>query len=81
MCVNATAPGFFTGDQNRDLLLDAEGNLTQRGRRIIDHTPAGRFGVPEELISTLIWLRSPGARFANGVVVPMDGGFSACSLV
>jgi len=77
--VNAIAPGFFIGDQNRDLLLDREGNLTQRGRTIIDHTPAGRFGEPEELISTLIWLCSPGARFVNGVVLPVDGGFSAFS--
>ncbi len=77
--VNAIAPGFFIGDQNRDLLLDPEGNLTQRGRTIIDHTPAGRFGEPEELISTLIWLCSPGARFVNGVVLPVDGGFSAFS--
>lgn len=77
--VNAIAPGFFIGDQNRDLLLDREGNLTPRGRTIIDHTPAGRFGEPEELISTLIWLCSPGARFVNGVVLPVDGGFSAFS--
>ncbi len=77
--VNAIAPGFFIGDQNRDLLLDPEGNLTQRGRTIIDHTPAGRFGEPEELVSTLIWLCSPGARFVNGVVLPVDGGFSAFS--
>jgi NAD(P)-dependent dehydrogenase (short-subunit alcohol dehydrogenase family) len=79
MRVNAIAPGFFIGDQNRDLLLNRDGGLTQRGQTIIDHTPAGRFGEPEELISTLIWLCSPGARFVNGVVVPVDGGFSAFS--
>ncbi|MBV9786932.1 MAG: SDR family oxidoreductase [Chloroflexi bacterium] len=79
MRVNAIAPGFFIGEQNRDLLLNADNSLTQRGQTIIDHTPAGRFGEPDELISTLIWLCSPGARFVNGVVVPVDGGFSAFS--
>lgn len=79
MRVNAIAPGFFIGEQNRDLLLNSDGSLTQRGQTIIDHTPAGRFGEPGELISTLIWLCSPGARFVNGVVVPVDGGFSAFS--
>lgn len=79
MRVNAIAPGFFIGEQNRDLLLNADGSLTQRGQTIIDHTPAGRFGAADELVSTLIWLCSPGARFVNGVVVPVDGGFSAFS--
>ena len=77
--VNAIAPGFFIGDQNRRLLIDEAGNLTPRGQTIIDHTPAGRFGEPDELVSTLIWLCSPGASFVNGVVVPVDGGFSAFS--
>jgi len=77
--VNAIAPGFFVGDQNRALLLNDDGSLTQRGQTIIDHTPAGRFGQPEELLGTLIWLCGPGARFVNGVVVPVDGGFSAFS--
>jgi NAD(P)-dependent dehydrogenase (short-subunit alcohol dehydrogenase family) len=77
--VNAIAPGFFIGEQNRSLLLDAEGQLTPRGRSIIDHTPAGRFGEAEELVSTLIWLCGPGASFVNGVVVPVDGGFSIFS--
>jgi NAD(P)-dependent dehydrogenase (short-subunit alcohol dehydrogenase family) len=77
--VNAIAPGFFIGDQNRALLIDSEGNLTERGRRIIDHTPAGRFGEPEDLVSTLLWLCGPGSRFVTGVVVPVDGGFSAFS--
>ena len=77
--VNAIAPGFFIGDQNRDLLLNDDGSLTPRGQLIIDHTPAGRFGEPGELVSTLIWLCSPGARFVNGIVVPVDGGFSAFS--
>ncbi|GAB4115503.1 MAG: SDR family oxidoreductase [Roseiflexaceae bacterium] len=77
--VNAIAPGFFVGEQNRALLLKPDGSLTPRGQTIIDHTPAGRFGVPEELISTLIWLCSPGSSFVNGVVVPVDGGFGAFS--
>jgi NAD(P)-dependent dehydrogenase (short-subunit alcohol dehydrogenase family) len=77
--VNAIAPGFFVGDQNRALLLNDNGSLTPRGQTIIDHTPAGRFGEPAELISTLLWLCGPGASFVNGVVVPIDGGFSAFS--
>ena len=77
--VNAIAPGFFIGDQNRALLLNADNTLTTRGQTIIDHTPAGRFGDPADLISTLIWLCGPGASFVNGVVVPVDGGFGAFS--
>jgi len=77
--VNAIAPGFFIGEQNRSFLLNEDGTLTARGQTIIDHTPAGRFGEPDELISTLIWLCSPGASFVNGIVVPVDGGFSAFS--
>jgi NAD(P)-dependent dehydrogenase (short-subunit alcohol dehydrogenase family) len=77
--VNAIAPGFFIGDQNRRLLLNEDGSLTARGQSIVEHTPAGRFGTPDELVSTLIWLCSPGARFVNGVVVAVDGGFGAFS--
>ncbi len=77
--VNAIAPGFFIGDQNRALLLNSDGSLTNRGQAIVAHTPAGRFGEPGELISTLIWLCSPGASFVNGVVVPVDGGFAITS--
>jgi NAD(P)-dependent dehydrogenase (short-subunit alcohol dehydrogenase family) len=77
--VNAIAPGFFVGEQNRALLLNEDGTLTERGQAIIDHTPAGRFGEPDDLISTLIWLCGPGASFVNGIVVPVDGGFSAFS--
>jgi NAD(P)-dependent dehydrogenase (short-subunit alcohol dehydrogenase family) len=79
MRVNAIAPGFFVGEQNRALLLDEDGTLTARGQTIIEHTPAGRFGEPEDLIGTLIWLCSPGASFVNGIVVPVDGGFGAFS--
>lgn len=77
--VNAIAPGFFVGEQNRRLLLDEDGGLTERGRTIVDHTPAGRFGDADELIGTLLWLCGPGASFVTGTVVPVDGGFSAFS--
>jgi NAD(P)-dependent dehydrogenase (short-subunit alcohol dehydrogenase family) len=77
--VNAIAPGFFIGEQNRALLLNEDGSLTARGQMIIDHTPAGRFGEPDELIGALIWLCSPGAGFVNGSVVAVDGGFGAFS--
>jgi NAD(P)-dependent dehydrogenase (short-subunit alcohol dehydrogenase family) len=77
--VNAVAPGFFLGEQNRALLVNEDGSLTERGRAIIEHTPVGRFGEPEELTGTVIWLCSPAANFVNGVVVPVDGGFSAFS--
>jgi NAD(P)-dependent dehydrogenase (short-subunit alcohol dehydrogenase family) len=76
--VNALAPGFFLTEQNRFLLTDDEsGELTPRGRTIIDHTPMGRFGSPEDLIGAALWLLSDGASFVTGVVVPVDGGFSA----
>lgn len=76
--VNAIAPGFFLTEQNRFLLTDKEtGALTPRGQTIIDHTPMGRFGEPEELVGILIWLLSSGARFVTGTVIPVDGGFSA----
>ena len=77
--VNAIAPGFFIGEQNRRLLLNEDNSLTARGQTVIDHTPAGRFGEAEELVGALIWLCSPAAAFVNGVVVPIDGGFSAFS--
>lgn len=77
--VNALAPGFFLTDQNRSLLTTGSGGLTDRGRIIMDHTPMGRFGEPDDLLGTLMWLCSDGARFVTGVVVPIDGGFSAFS--
>jgi NAD(P)-dependent dehydrogenase (short-subunit alcohol dehydrogenase family) len=78
--VNALAPGFFLTEQNRFLLTDeATGDLTPRGQTIIDHTPMGRFGDPEDLVSTMLWLLSDGANFVTGIVVPVDGGFSAFS--
>ncbi|TFG71298.1 MAG: SDR family oxidoreductase, partial [Anaerolineales bacterium] len=78
--VNALAPGFFLTEQNRFLLTDAEtGDLTTRGKTIIDQTPMARFGDPEDLVSTMLWLLSDGAVFITGIVVPIDGGFSAFS--
>jgi len=81
--VNAIAPGFFMTEQNRFLLTDEPtGDLTPRGRSIIKHTPMGRFGSPKDLIGTVIWLLSPAASsFVTGIVVPVDGGFSAFSRV
>ena len=78
--VNAIAPGFFLTEQNRFLLTDKEtGQLTARGKTIIAHTPQDRFGTPEDLLGTLLWLVSPASAFVTGVVVPVDGGFSVYS--
>ena len=78
--VNAIAPGFFLTEQNRFLLTDEKtGELTARGKTIIDHTPMGRFGQANELIGTVMWLLSDAAKFVTGVVVPIDGGFNAFS--
>jgi len=78
--VNAIAPGFFLTDQNRYLLTDkATGKRTARGEQIIGHTPMGRYGEPEDLTGTVLFLLSPGAAFITGVVIPIDGGFSAFS--
>lgn len=86
--VNAIAPGFFLTEQNRFLLTDKKTGdrfdklttrLTDRGKVIIEHTPMGRFGQPEDLIGTVMWLLSDAAKFVTGVVVPVDGGFSAFS--
>ncbi|WP_396635741.1 SDR family oxidoreductase [Maribacter sp. R77961] len=77
--VNALAPGFFLTDQNRALLTEGDGSLTPRGNTIIGQTPMGRFGTPEDLVGTTLWLCGEGAAFVTGVVVPVDGGFSAFS--
>jgi NAD(P)-dependent dehydrogenase (short-subunit alcohol dehydrogenase family) len=78
--VNAIAPGFFLTDQNRYLMVDAQsGALTPRAQAIVDHTPMGRLGAPEDLLGTLLWLASPASTFVTGVVIPVDGGFSAYS--
>lgn len=77
--VNAMAPGFFLTEQNRRLLTKEDGSLTDRGNTIIQHTPMQRFGTPEDLDGTLLWLCGSGSAFVTGVVVPIDGGFSAFS--
>jgi NAD(P)-dependent dehydrogenase (short-subunit alcohol dehydrogenase family) len=78
--VNAIAPGFFLTEQNRALLKNEDGTFTERAHKIISQTPMSRFGDKEELIGTLLWLVDGGASgFVNGIVVPVDGGFSAYS--
>jgi NAD(P)-dependent dehydrogenase (short-subunit alcohol dehydrogenase family) len=78
--VNALAPGFFLTDQNRFLLTNAnDGSLSERGKKILDLTPMGRFGEPKDLIGPMLWLLSPASAFVTGIVVPVDGGFSAFS--
>jgi NAD(P)-dependent dehydrogenase (short-subunit alcohol dehydrogenase family) len=77
--VNALAPGFFLTDQNRSLLTNEDGSLTKRGQQIIDQTPMNRYGEPEDLVGTTLWLCSEGSKFVTGVVVPIDGGFAAYS--
>lgn len=78
--VNAIAPGFLLTEQNRYLLIDEKtGAPTRRGELVIQHTPMGRYGSPEELVGTVIWLVSDAAKFVNGAVIPIDGGFAAFS--
>jgi len=77
--VNAIAPGFFLTSQNRYLLFDKDEKLTGRGQSIITHTPMAEFGKPEDLIGACIWLASDASRFVTGIVIPIDGGFSAYS--
>lgn len=77
--VNAIAPGFFLAEQNRSVLINADGSYTTRARTIIDRTPMGRFGAPDELVGAVQWLCSDAASFVTGVVIPVDGGFSAFS--
>ncbi|MCR9286243.1 MAG: SDR family oxidoreductase [Bacteroidetes bacterium] len=77
--VNAIAPGFFIADQNRNLLLNKDNSLTARGETIINQTPMKRFGEPDDLISTILWLCDDRSSFITGIVVPVDGGFSAFS--
>jgi NAD(P)-dependent dehydrogenase (short-subunit alcohol dehydrogenase family) len=78
--VNAIAPGFFLTAQNEYLLVDKDsGGLTPRGQAIATHTPMARFGRPEDLLGAVLWLLSPASAFVTGIVVPIDGGFSAFS--
>ncbi len=78
--VNAIAPGFFLTDQNRFLLVDKDtGRPTPRGETIMAHTPMGHYGAPEDLVGAAVWLASDASRFVTGIVLPVDGGFSAFS--
>jgi NAD(P)-dependent dehydrogenase (short-subunit alcohol dehydrogenase family) len=77
--VNALSPGFFLTEQNRTLLTNEDGSLTERGNKILSQTPMGRFGQPNDLDSTLLWLCNPDSRFVTGIVVAVDGGFLAYS--
>ena len=78
--VNAISPGFFIGEQNRALLLKPDGNLTPRGEKIIDHTPMGRFGKPEDIDGALLFLCSDMSKFVTGTIIVVDGGFAATSI-
>jgi NAD(P)-dependent dehydrogenase (short-subunit alcohol dehydrogenase family) len=75
--VNAIAPGFFLTGQNKTLLTNADGSLTERGQQIVDNTPMGRFGHPDELFGALHWLCSDASKFVTGTIVSVDGGFGA----
>jgi NAD(P)-dependent dehydrogenase (short-subunit alcohol dehydrogenase family) len=77
--VNAVAPGFFLSEQNRAVMVNPDGSYTDRAESVIDHTPMGRLGSPDELTGTVRWLCSDAASFVTGVVVPVDGGFSVFS--
>ena len=77
--VNAVAPGFFSAKHNRDVMLNPDGSYTKRTETVIQNTPMGRLGDPDELPGAVHWLCSDAASFVTGVVIPVDGGFSAFS--
>jgi NAD(P)-dependent dehydrogenase (short-subunit alcohol dehydrogenase family) len=77
--VNAIAPGFFIGDQNRAVLINPDGSLTDRSKKVLAKTPFGRFGDIDELNGTVQFLCSEAARFVSGAIISVDGGFSAFS--
>lgn len=77
--VNAIAPGFFIAEQNRALLVQPDGQYTERAQKILANTPMGRFGKPDDLVGTLLWLVSDASKFVTGTVVNVDGGFNASS--
>ena len=77
--VNAIAPGFFVSEQNRNVLIKPDGSFTDRAQKIVERTPMGRFGKPEELVGAVQWLCSDAASFVTGTVIPIDGGFAAFS--
>ncbi|RUT72305.1 SDR family oxidoreductase [Flavobacterium cupreum] len=78
--VNAISPGFFIGEQNRALLLTPDGKLTPRGEKIIEHTPMGRFGTPQDIDGALLFLCSDMSKFVTGTILKVDGGFAATSI-
>jgi len=77
--INAIAPGFILTEQNRTLLTNPDGSVTPRGRQIIRMTPFKRFGNPDDLVGTVLWLASDASQFVTGTVIPVDGGFSISS--
>ena len=77
--MNSIAPGFFLTEQNRTLLTNEDGSLTERGKLVIQNTPYGRFGSPDELVGGLIWLLSDASKFATGSKITLDGGFTVFS--
>ncbi|OGU55169.1 MAG: D-mannonate oxidoreductase [Ignavibacteria bacterium RBG_13_36_8] len=77
--VNAIAPGFLLTNQNKELLTNEDGSLTERGKTIINMTPFKRFGEPEELVGAVLWLASDASKFVTGAIIPIDGGFSSYS--
>ena len=77
--VNAISPGFFLTEQNKSILTDEDGSLKERGKTILNITPFNRFGNPDELIGTVLWLASDASQFVTGTIIPVDGGFSAFS--
>ena len=77
--VNAIAPGFLITEQNQTLLTYPDGSLTERGKNILKITPFGRFGEPEELVGTVLWLAGDASKFVTGAVIPVDGGFNVFS--
>jgi NAD(P)-dependent dehydrogenase (short-subunit alcohol dehydrogenase family) len=77
--VNAIAPGFFLTEQNRTLLTNPDGSLTERGKTVLRMTPFKRFGEPSELVGTALWLASDASKFVTGAIIPVDGGFSVQS--
>jgi NAD(P)-dependent dehydrogenase (short-subunit alcohol dehydrogenase family) len=79
--VNAIAPGFFIGDQNRAVLINPDGSYTERSKKVMAHTPMGRFGDISELNGIVKFLCSDEASFITGAVIPVDGGFSSFSAV
>jgi NAD(P)-dependent dehydrogenase (short-subunit alcohol dehydrogenase family) len=79
MRVNAIAPGFFISAQNRKVMLEEDGSYTPRARRVVENTPMGRFGRPDELLGVVRWLCSDDASFVTGAIIPVDGGFSVAS--